>query len=154
MGRVNDDPAAGPDPFDSDPSRQRAVETRPFPGPTVAGGVLGSIFFPVISLIAALMLMGREANPVRREALRRWAILSGGLIAAQVMLVLIAFASVASVFNNPDFDRNKECNGGPVMGASGFEDENGDVVFPCNNGGAVTLNFSETGGDGVRRRVS
>ena len=140
---MNDDPAAGPPTFDPDPSAHE-----PFPGPTVAGGVLGSIFFPVISLIAALILMGREANPIRRETLRRWAVLSGGLIAAQALLVIIALATALSAFNGTDFDRNKECSGGPVMGAAGVEDENGDVVFPCNNGGAVTLNFSETGGDG------
>ena len=117
VGRVNDDPAAGPDPCDSDPL-DSGPSDKPFPGPTVAGGVLGSVFFPVISLIAALSSWAARPNPVRREALRRWAILSGGLIAAQVLLVVIAFASVASVFNNTDFDRNKECNGGPVMGAS------------------------------------
>ncbi len=141
---MNDDPAAGPPTFDPDPPAHE-----PFPGPTVAGGVLGSIFFPVISLIAALILMGREANPIRRETLRRWALLSGGLIAAQVAARHHRTRHRLSVFNGPEFDRNKECNGGPVMGASGVEDENGDVVFPCNNGGAVTLNFSETGGDGL-----
>ncbi len=111
--------------------------------------MIGSIAFPVVSLIAALMLMGREANPVRREALRRWAVLSGGLIAAQAVIALIFFASIASNFNN-GFDRDGPCVGGPEIGSEAVEDENGNVVFPCSGGGSVTVNFSDTA---RRRRV-
>ncbi len=102
------------------------------------------MFFPLISLIAALLLMGRQTNPLRREVLRRWAILSGGIIAVELVIVLVALATIASSFND-GVDHSGPCQGGPEVGAPAVEDENGNAVFPCTFGGSVTVNFSETG---------
>jgi len=62
-------------------------------GPAVAGAVLATLFFPLIALIAALLLMGNESNPRKRSQLRTWAWASGGLMVLGVVL----FAILASV---------------------------------------------------------
>jgi hypothetical protein len=46
-------------------------------GSAVAGAVLATIFFPLIALIAALVLLGNEGDPGRRSQLRTWAWASG-----------------------------------------------------------------------------
>jgi drug/metabolite transporter (DMT)-like permease len=67
-----------------------------YDGAAVLGGVLMTIFFPLIALIAALLLHGGEANPVRRKQLRTWAWLSGGLIALQIIVFVVIFMAIAS----------------------------------------------------------
>ncbi len=62
-------------------------------GPAVAGAVLATLFFPLIALIAALLLMGNESNPQKRSQLRTWAWASGGLM----VLGIVLFAVLASV---------------------------------------------------------
>lgn len=62
-------------------------------GPAVAGAVLATLFFPLIALIAALLLMGNESNPQKRSQLRTWAWASGAFMALGVVL----FALLASV---------------------------------------------------------
>jgi len=62
-------------------------------GPAVAGAVLATLFFPLIALIAALLLMGNENNPQKRSQLRTWAWASGGLM----VLGIVLFAVLASV---------------------------------------------------------
>ena len=62
--------------------------TRPYNGAAVAGAV-----FPLIALIAALLLLGNERDPQRRSQLRTWAWASGGLVALGVVLVVLAFVS-------------------------------------------------------------
>ena len=62
-------------------------------GPAVAGAVLATLFFPLIALIAALLLMGNENNPQKRSQLRTWAWASGGLMVVGVVL----FAILSSV---------------------------------------------------------
>jgi hypothetical protein len=62
-------------------------------GTAVAGAVLATLFFPLIALIAALILLGNERNPQRRSQLRTWAWVSGGFMALGVVL----FALLASV---------------------------------------------------------
>ena len=60
-------------------------------GPAVAGAVLATLFFPLIALIAALLLMGNENNPHKRSQLRTWAWVSGGLMVfAGVLFVVLA----------------------------------------------------------------
>jgi hypothetical protein len=68
-------------------------EAKPYDGTAVAGAVLATLFFPLIALIAALILMGNERSPARRSQLRTWAWASGGLMAFGVVL----FAVLASV---------------------------------------------------------
>ena len=62
-------------------------------GPAVAGAVLATLFFPLIALIAALLLMGNETSPARRSQLRTWAWASGGLLAFGALFVLLAVLS-------------------------------------------------------------
>jgi len=59
-------------------------------GAAVAAAVLGTLFFPLIALIAALILQGNESDPRKKAQLRTWAWASGGwlLFAAVVALVL------------------------------------------------------------------
>ena len=61
-----------------------------YTGAAVAGAVLATLFFPFISLIAALLLQGGETDPVKRSQLRTWAWVSGGwlLFAAAVTSTL------------------------------------------------------------------
>jgi hypothetical protein len=68
-------------------------EAKPYDGAAVAGAVLATLFFPLIALIAALILMGNEKSPARRSQLRTWAWASGGLMVFGVLL----FAVLASV---------------------------------------------------------
>jgi hypothetical protein len=113
-----------------------APASRPFPGSTVAGGVLATLFFPVLSLIAALVLMGRETDESRRASLRAWAWFSGVWIGAQLLFGLILLAS----FNSATaVDRSGPCQGGPEIGAAGETRLDGTTVFPCSLGGTVTV---------------
>ena len=66
-----------------------------FPGTTVAAAALATIFFPLLSLIAALCLLGRERGEARRSQLRTWAWAAGAWIGLQVaffFLILLLFA--------------------------------------------------------------
>jgi hypothetical protein len=60
-----------------------------YTGPAVAGAVLATLFFPLIALIAALLLMGNETNARKRSQLRTWAWWSGGLMALGVVIALL-----------------------------------------------------------------
>lgn len=75
-------------------SAPRPEDAAPYDGAAVAGAVLATLFFPLIALIAALLLMGNEQSPRRRSQLRTWAWASGGWIVFQVV---VAFALVASI---------------------------------------------------------
>jgi len=49
------------------------------------------VFFPFISLIAALLLLGGQTDPRKRSQLRTWAWASGGWLAlGAVITVLLA----------------------------------------------------------------
>ena len=65
----------------------------PYNGAAVAGAVLATLFFPLIALIAALLLMGNETSPARRSQLRAWAWASGGLLALGMLFVVLALVS-------------------------------------------------------------
>lgn len=70
-----------------------------YDGVAVAGAVLATLFFPFISLIAALLLQGGQPDPRKRSQLRTWAWASGGLMALDLVFVLLAvgvFAGHAS----------------------------------------------------------
>jgi len=60
-------------------------------GAAVAGAVLATVCFPLIALIAALLLQGNESDPRKRAQLRTWAWISGGwLVFGTVVAVLLA----------------------------------------------------------------
>jgi pheromone shutdown protein TraB len=65
-----------------------------YTGPAVAGAVLATLFFPLIALIAALLLMGNETNPRKRSQLRTWAWWSGGLMALGLLLAVLALITI------------------------------------------------------------
>jgi hypothetical protein len=54
----------------------------------VVGATLATIFFPLISLIVALLLMGGQQSERKRAQLRTWAWASAGWIALQVLFVV------------------------------------------------------------------
>jgi cytochrome bd-type quinol oxidase subunit 2 len=77
------------------------VEARSVPGEVgyegtaVAGAVLATLFFPLIALIAALILQGGQSDPRKRSQLRTWAWASGGWLVFGV-LIAVVLVSVAS----------------------------------------------------------
>jgi hypothetical protein len=64
-----------------------------YTGASVAGAVLATLFFPFISLIAALLLLGAQTDPAKRSQLRTWAWASGGWL----LFGIVVFAVLASV---------------------------------------------------------
>ena len=64
-----------------------------YSGASVAGAALATVFFPLIALIVALLLLGAQSDPRRRSALRTWAWVSGGWLVLQVV-VAVLLASV------------------------------------------------------------
>lgn len=56
---------------------------------SVAGAVLGTLFFPLIALIAALLLQGSEREPRRKAQLRTWTWASGGWMVLQAVVLLV-----------------------------------------------------------------
>jgi uncharacterized membrane protein YcaP (DUF421 family) len=59
----------------------------------VAGGIIASIFMPLISLVIALVLGASESNPTRQDQLKTWAMLSGVVMLVWFVLVLGVFAA-------------------------------------------------------------
>ena len=72
--------------FASEPSRQEGYSTS-----AEVGAGLAIFFFPLISLIVALLLMGGQQNERKRGQLRTWAWIAFGWIAVQVLFVLLFF---------------------------------------------------------------
>jgi hypothetical protein len=68
-------------------------EPERYTGAEIAGAVLFTLLFPLIGLIAALILLNRESNPTKRSSLRSWAWVSGGLMVLDI-LVLVVLAGV------------------------------------------------------------
>ena len=66
-----------------------------YPGAAVAGAVLATLCFPLIALIAALLLQGGQPDPRKKAQLRTWAWASGGWLVFGV-LIGILLVSVAS----------------------------------------------------------
>lgn len=67
-----------------------------YSGPTIAAAVLMTLFFPLISLIAALFLLGRERSPEKRSSLRAWAIATAVWFVVWILIVIGLLASVSS----------------------------------------------------------
>jgi hypothetical protein len=60
-----------------------------YTGAAVAGAALGTVFFPLISLIAALLLQGGQSDPRKKAQLRTWAWISGGWLAFGVVVAVV-----------------------------------------------------------------
>ena len=108
----------------------------------MAGAALLTFFFPLIALIAALLLVGRQADPRMRSRLRTWAWLSGGWLVLSVVLVLLAVGAVGgsgSGAGGVSRSRSGPCQGGPKLGAAGTQiPGTHKFVFACVFGGTET----------------
>jgi hypothetical protein len=113
-------------------------DTGGYPGATVAAAALATLFFPLLSLIAALFLYGAESNPVRRNALRSWALASGAWIVVQLIVAVALFAAVWAG-STSEVDRSGPCIGGPEIGSVGTPRDDGTTVFPCSISGTATV---------------
>ena len=60
-----------------------------YSGAAVAGAALATVLFPLIALIAALLLLTGQADPRRRAQLRTWAWISGGWLALMVVVLSV-----------------------------------------------------------------
>jgi hypothetical protein len=74
----------------------QAPPDEPYPGPALLAAGVATFFFPVISLIAALLLLSTEQLPSRRASLRMWAWASVAWIALQVLVVILFVAAWSS----------------------------------------------------------
>lgn len=115
-----------------------------YSGAPVAGAILGTVFFPFISLIAALVLQGGQTNPRKKAQLRTWAWASGGYLALGVVIAVIVFASIAHASGSSD--SSGPCEGGPKMGSAAKQvpGTTNKFVQPCEFGGSQTITFPST----------
>jgi hypothetical protein len=115
-----------------------AEEGSGYTGAAVAGAILATLFFPLISLIVALLLLGGQSDSRKRASLRMWAWSSGGWLVLQVLVVI---AIAASISHSSSVDRSGPCVGGPDPSATG-KDVSGNgtrFVVPCAISGAATV---------------
>jgi uncharacterized membrane protein len=71
-------------------------------GAAVLGGVLATAFFPLISLIAALLLQGSQPDPIKRGQLHRWAWISGAwLVVHAIIIALFVYLAFRVVHPSP-----------------------------------------------------
>ena len=114
-----------------------------YEGAAVAGAVLATLFFPFISLIAALLLQGDQTDPRKKAQLRTWAWASGGLLVLGLVLVLLALGAFAAGSSSGGVDHSGPCQGGPQIGATGTQvpGHPNKFVFPCVFGGTETTRF-------------
>jgi len=75
--------STSPQPQDTGPLQRRGG----------CGSRAGHAVFPLIALIAALLLIGNESSPQRRSQLRTWAWASGAFVAFGFVLVLLALVA-------------------------------------------------------------
>jgi hypothetical protein len=66
-----------------------------YPGSAVAAAAIATFCFPVISLIAALLLLSQQRNERRRAMLRTWVWASAAWIVLQILFVILLFAAVS-----------------------------------------------------------
>jgi hypothetical protein len=111
-----------------------------YSGASVAGAVLATLFFPFISLIAALLLLGGQTDPRKRSQLRTWAWVSGGWVVLGLVLVLVA-AGVIGGSGSGGVSRSGPCVGGPKIGAVGTQvpGSTSKFVEPCAISGTDTI---------------
>ena len=111
-----------------------------YDGAAVAGAALATVFFPLIALIAALLLISGQTDPRKRSQLRTWAWVSGGWVAMSVMLVLLAVGTIGGSASG-SVDRSGPCVGGPKMNAAGTQvsGSTNKFVEPCATSGSETI---------------
>lgn len=63
-------------------------EPERYTGAEIAGAVLATLFFPLIGLVAALILLNGQSNPAKRKSLRAWAWVSAGLMVLDALVVV------------------------------------------------------------------
>jgi hypothetical protein len=108
-----------------------------YTGAPVVGAVLATVFFPFISLIAALLLQGSEQDARKKSQLRNWARASAGWMVLWLVIVIAAAASIGS--GSSGVSRSGPCQGGPETGATGQNiPGTNKYVFPCVFGGTET----------------
>jgi hypothetical protein len=78
-----------------DPYAARTPEDE-YPTPAVLGAAIATFFFPVISLIAALMLMSGQRSEPKRGQLRTWAWASAAWLLLQLVLFVFLLVGVAA----------------------------------------------------------
>jgi hypothetical protein len=107
----------------------------PYPQTNVMLAAILTVFAPFISLVAALLLMQEQGNPVRRQQLKKWAIASGAWL---VMGGLVVIAGLTSLTTSAS---GSACKGGidhltppTYVGSPG----NWKAQYTCINGGTVT----------------
>jgi hypothetical protein len=114
-----------------------------YSGAPMAGAALATLFFPFISLIAALLLQGGQSDPRKKSQLRTWAWVAGGwLVFWAVILIVLANVTVGS----GSVDRSGPCQGGPKIGATATQipGKTNEFVQPCGFGGSQTITFPST----------
>ena len=113
-----------------------------YDGAAVAGAGLATLFFPFISVIAALLLLGGQTDPRKRSQLRTWAWVSGGWIVFGLVLVVLTVGAFAGS-GSSGVSRSGPCQGGPVQGSTGRQiPGTNKFVFACVFGGTETTRFS------------
>jgi hypothetical protein len=101
--------------------------------------VIATFFFPLFSLVVALVLHGIERDSGKKGMLRNWALASGGWLIAQFLIGFLLFAVGSN--GGVGVDQSGPCVGGPVMGASGRDISGSGTKFvlPCSVSGTVTV---------------
>jgi hypothetical protein len=110
-----------------------------YSGASVAGAVLATLFFPLITLIVALLLVGGQTDPQKRSQLRTWAWASGAFVAIGVVLVALAVGAFAS--GSGSVSHSGPCVGGPDMNAAAPQvpGSTNEFVQPCAVSGSQTI---------------
>jgi hypothetical protein len=106
----------------------------------VIGGVL-TIFFPFVTLVAALILRSSERGATRRATLRTWAIASGAWLGVGILIGIIVAVSAASSVAHHTPSTSGPCDGGPDMGSTGVSIGHGNYRFPCSFGGSTVVHL-------------
>jgi MFS family permease len=106
---------------------------------SVAGAVLATLFFPFVSLIVALLLLGAQEDRVKRRSLRTWAWSSAAWLVAGVGIVLALWLGGSS----SGVERSGPCVGGPQVNADGkaVPGSRTRFVVPCAISGTATVTF-------------
>jgi hypothetical protein len=112
-----------------------------YTGAAVAGAVLAVLFFPFISLIAALLLQGGQTDSRKKAQLRTWAWASvGWMVLWGIVVVLLSSVGSRSAGSS---NHSGVCVGGPKVGATGTQVPGSTTKFvePCAISGSQTVTF-------------
>jgi fumarate reductase subunit D len=113
----------------------------PYGTASVVGAALAALFFPLISLIVALLLLGAQGDPAKRRSLRAWALASAAWLVLGVLIVLALWAGLGG--SSSGVDRIGPCVGGPKLNATGnaVPGSTTRFVVPCAISGTETVTF-------------